>query len=232
MRVRAHNGAALQVAAGALAARTRELPRVQPGRRRVRRDAALLAVWGGGVRGADAGGARAGLLRVAGAGAGAADGAGGGELAAVAAVLVGVVADGAGLEAAGARVAAGVRGAVGLAAAVAVLAVLDDAVAALVAGDGGDAAVGGEAGRVDAVAADAAADVADAAGGEVRDALGGGGVHDVLFAGVAGLRVERAALLRGDHVGLGAGLVGAVVHGAEGVAGLMAGVEIGGKIVA
>ena len=208
-RIRAHERLALQIPRRALAARARQATgtALAVGRRHIRR--------AGGI------GAGAGLLGIAAAGAGAADGAGGGEVAAAAAVFVGVVADGAGVELARRRVAALVGAAAGGPAAVAVFAFLHDAVAALVARDGGDALVVGEAGRLDAVAQQGRADVADGAGAEGGDAGAGGGVHDELGAGVAGGAAEGAALLRADRFAVRAGLSVAVVHGAEGVPGFV-----------
>ena len=87
--------------------------------------------------------------------------------------------------------------------------------------DGGDALVVGKAGRFDAVAQQRRADVADGAGAEGRDAGPGGGVHDELGAGVAGGAAEGAALLCVDGGAIPAGLLVAVVHGAEGVAGFV-----------
>ena len=139
----------------------------------------------------------------------------------MAAIFVGVVADGAGVEFAGCGVAALVGAAAGGPAAVAVFAFFDDAVAALVAGDGRHALVVGEAGRFHGVAEQGRADVAYRAGTEGCDADAGGGVHDELRVGVAGGAAEGTALLRVDGVAVGAGLLVAVVHGAEGVPGFV-----------
>lgn len=207
--VGAHEGAALLVAAGALPAGALQTIATA--------GAGLLPLVLGAIR--RVAGTR--LLGIASALAGAADGRVGGELALAAAVFVGVVADGVVLEAAGGGVAAGVVATLGLAAAVAVLALFDDAVAADGLADGGDAAVVCEARGLDAVAQQGGADVADGAGREAGDALGGGGVHDVLLAGVAGGAAERTARLRVDRVGIGAGAGGAVVDGAVRVARLV-----------
>ena len=208
-RVGTHEGLALQIPRGALAAGARQAV------------GTALAVRRRHVGRAGGVGSGAGLLGIAAAGAGAADGAGGGEAAAAAAVFVGVVADGAGVEFARAGVAAPVGAAAGGAAAVAVFAFLHDAVAALVARDGGDALVVGEARRLDAVAQERRADVADGAGAEGGDTGARGGVHDELGAGVAGRVAEGAALLRVDGVAVRAGLPVAVVHGAKGVPGFV-----------
>ena len=68
------------------------------------------------------------------------------------------------------------------------------------------------------MSADSAADVADAAGGEIGDSRSRGGVHDVLAAGGAAGFGEGAALLVLDCFAVGAGGAVAVVDGAEGVA--------------
>lgn len=86
-------------------------------------------------------------------GAGSANDARGGEVAVFAAVLVGVVTDGGVFKFAGRGVAASVVPAGCRAAAVAILAFLDNAVAALLAGDGSEAFVVDERGGADAVAA-------------------------------------------------------------------------------
>lgn len=127
-----------------------------------------------------------------------ADGSVGSELAIFAAVLVAIVADGVVLELACRGIAATVIATSRFTTAVAILAFFDNAVAALLARDGGDALVGGEALCVDAVAAHGSADVADTARGEVGDAFRSGRVHDVLFAGIAGAGAKRAALLSSD----------------------------------
>ncbi|KFY74700.1 hypothetical protein V499_05308 [Pseudogymnoascus sp. VKM F-103] len=145
----------------------------------------------------------------------------GGELAGgETAVLVRGVADGVvlGLEFAGRGVAAGVIAAPCRAATIAVLAHLDDAVAALRTSNGRDIAVACQTVRLDGLSADGAADVSDAAGGEVGDAHASGGVHDVFPAGWAGVFGEGTALLRCDGFAVGAGGGVAVVDGAEGVA--------------
>ncbi|KFY08260.1 hypothetical protein V492_06383, partial [Pseudogymnoascus sp. VKM F-4246] len=151
-----------------------------------------------------------------------ADGGGGGELAGLeTAVFGGGVADGVvlGLELACLGVAAGVVAAPGraLAAAITLLAHLDDAVAALGAGDGLDVAVVAQAVRFDGLAADGAADVADAAGGEVGDAGAGRGVHDEFAARGAAVGGERAALLCCDGLAVVTGGGVTVVDGAKGV---------------
>ena len=161
------------------------------------------------------------LLGIAGALTRPADGSGRGQLAIPAAVLVAVVADGVVLEPTRGCVAAGVVAARAGPAAVAVLAFFDDAVAAHGVADGGDAAVVGETAGVDRVALQGGADVADGAGRESSDALCGGGVHEVLGAGIALGAAQRAALLRVDRVWVGAGGVCAVVDGAVRVARLV-----------
>ena len=99
---------------------------------------------------------------------------------------------------------------------------LHDSVPALLASNGRNAEVRAEAGRIDCIASDTRADVSNAARREMRDAIGGGGVHDVLLAGVARLGAQRATLLRVHNVGLRAGLRGAIMHGAVSVAGFVA----------
>lgn len=185
------------------------------------RVAARLSVGGKGVGRAGGVFARACFLRVALSGAWSADDARGGEVAVFAAVLVGVVADGGVFKLAGRGIAASVVPARCRAAAVAILAFLDNAVAALLAGDGSEAFVVDERGGVDAVAAESGANVADGAGAEVRDTFARRGVHDVLGAGVAGSRAERAALLCVDDLAVAAGGGVAIVHGAEGVSGFV-----------
>lgn len=144
------------------------------------------------------------------------------KLAAPAAVLIRIITYSPSAELTRRRLAARIIAAPFRAAAIALLAFLDDAVAAHLPADGRDVAVVGEAVALDAVAAEGAADVADRAWGEARNAAGRRRVHDVLRAGVAGAGGERAALLRRDGVGGAAGVGGAVVHGAEGVAGFVA----------
>lgn len=123
------------------------------------------------------------------------------------AVIIAIIADSVVFELASRRVAAGVIAARLGAAAIAVLARFDDAVAALVAGDGGDAFVVGEARAFDAVAAHGRADVADSAGGELCYTLTTRGrVHDVLGAGVAGAGAEGTALLGVYDCSVAAGL--------------------------
>lgn len=79
------------------------------------------------------------------------------------AVFGGVVADSTGLEFAGSGIAAGIVATALLTTAIAVFAFLDDTVATLLASDGGDAAVVGEAVGFDAVAQEGRADVSDCA---------------------------------------------------------------------
>lgn len=100
----------------------------------------VVFVFVGGTR---ARGSAAGLGDVAFSGAGAADGVGGGELALIAAAVVGVIAHGAAFKFAGLGVTAGVVAAAFFVAAVTLLVAFDDAVAALAAADGHDAAVVG-----------------------------------------------------------------------------------------
>ncbi|KFZ12795.1 hypothetical protein V502_06899 [Pseudogymnoascus sp. VKM F-4520 (FW-2644)] len=141
-------------------------------------------------------------------------------LSARAAILVRGVTDGVvlGLEFARRGIAAGIVAAPGHAATIAVFAHLDDAVAALRAGNGRDVTVAGQTARFNGLPADGAADVADAAGREVGDAGAGRGVHDVFAACWAGVGGKGAALLRGDGFAVRAGGRVAVVDGAEGVA--------------
>lgn len=106
-------------------------------------------------------------------------------------------------------------------AAVAVFAWFDDAVAALLAGDGFDVLVVGQTIRVDRLTTNSAADIPDGAGAEVRDTLCRGRVHDVLLAGIARALAQGTALLRVDEVGIGASFGRAVVDCAVGVAGFV-----------
>jgi hypothetical protein len=172
----AHQRLALQVATGALAAGAGEA---------VLGIAASLSVWllgvgrtGGAVTGAA-------LLGVARARAGSTDERARRELTTLTAGLVAVVADGVAAELARPGVAALVVAAGFIPATIAVFAFFDDAVAALLTRDERDALVDGETVGLDGVAADGGADVANGAGGEVGDAIAGGGVHDVLLAGIA-----------------------------------------------
>lgn len=219
MGVCTHDSAALKITTGALAGCTSERARVGNGR--VARERAGLTVRRCRVWWTNGRVARADFLRVTRAGRRPTDLARRRKLAVVAAIFIGIVADGVILELACRRIAAGVAAAALGATTVAVFAVFDDTIATLVAGDSDDAFVRGQTCRVDGVAAEGRADVADAAGGEMGDAVGGEGIHDVLFPGIAGLSVERAALLRIDGVGIRAGLRRTVVDGAESVAGLV-----------
>lgn len=131
---RAHDATALIVATRALAAGTVETTAA-------RGAVILVCVAGAGTRVSGAG-----LRNVAGVCARAADCVGGCKLAAGAAAVVGVVADGVVLELACLCVAASIASAVLLAATVTVFAGFDDAVAALAAADSRDSAVVGETG--------------------------------------------------------------------------------------
>ena len=146
------------------------------------------------------------------------DSGGGRELAVLAAVLVRIVTDGVVLKLARRCVRAAVLSTLRSAAAVAILAFLDDAVAADGVADGGDTAVVGQAGGSNTVALQGGADITDRARGELRNTLRGRGIHDVLFASVAGAAAQRTALLGVDGGGVGAGGGSAVVDGAVGVA--------------
>lgn len=106
-------------------------------------------------------GSRAAFLRIARADAGTAHGLWRSELAVLAAVLVGVVADGAFFEFAGSGVATLVVAAALGPAAIALLVTFYDAVAAGLALDGDDVAVVGEAAGFDAVATESGANVSD-----------------------------------------------------------------------
>ena len=163
----------------------------------------------------------ASFFGVAGAGRGSTYLRGGRELAFVAAVFVGVVADSVAAEFACCCITAGIVAAAAGTATVAVFAVFNDAVAALIPGNGNDAFVRGEAGCVNSVTADGGADVTDGACRKVGNAGCGEGVHDVLFACIAGAGAKRATLLGGDEVVVGTGLRVAVVDGTESVPGLV-----------
>jgi hypothetical protein len=154
--------------------------------------AAGVAVGCVDIDGAGARPARAGLCRVAGPRAVAADGAVALEGALRgAAFFVGRVAHAARGVLARLRIAAGVAGAGCVSTTVTVLTALDDAVAAL-ARKGCHALVVGQA---CCPAAEGTADVTDAAGRELGDAVARRGVHDELRSGITGVRRQRAAIL-------------------------------------
>lgn len=143
------------------------------------------------------------------------------ELTVLAAVLVGVVADGVVPELACLRVAAAVVATVGFAAAIALFARLDDAVTALVPRNRRDTRVRQETVRVDAVASQGRAYVADRARAEVADASARGRVHKISLTGVALVPAERTTLLSRDRGAVVARPRRTIVHGTEGVAGLV-----------
>lgn len=203
--VAAHDGLALLVSARALS--TCALEAI----------ATPLSVWCSHVGGASRSVARAGLLGITLASAGTADSACRGKLALTAAVLVGIVADCTGLELAGRSIATRIVAAAFCATTVALFAFFDNAIAALLSTDGGDALVCAETLCVDAVPSHGSTDVADTARGKVGNTLGGGRVHDIFLASITGAGAERAALLRGDSA-VRASLRCAIMHGAERVA--------------
>lgn len=134
------------------------------------------------------------------------------------AIFVGVIADRSTRESA-------VGGTAGIVATrvstVAIFAFLDDAVAALLAGNGLDGAIVGQTLSVDNVATDSTAYIADGAWGEVVDTVGGERVHDELRLGIASVLPVRTALPRGDELLILTGLAVTVVDGSESVAGFV-----------
>jgi hypothetical protein len=143
------------------------------------------------------------------------------ELAAFATIFVGVVAYGVVLELACCRVTALVISTPGCAAAIAVFALFNDAVATLLTGDCSDAFVVCQACCLDAVTANGRANVADGARRELRNALTGGRVHNILLAGITSRGAERTALLRTDGCFVCTSLRGAVVDGSKSMASFM-----------
>lgn len=123
-------------------------------------------------------------------------------MAVITTILIRVIADGSRSEHACIRIAAGISRTTLRSTTIAVLARFDDSIAALLLGNDGDATVVDETLSIDGVAGETAADVADGARGEVIDAVGGGGVHDVLATGITAARAELAALLGLDEGGV------------------------------
>jgi len=139
---------------------------------------------------------RARLLRIAAACARAADSAGALELTLlIAAFFVRWIAYAAVSELAGGWVAALIAGATLSSAAVAIFALFHDAVTALTTRDGRDIFVICETRYPRRVAAEEAADIANAAGGELCDTRSSRGVHDELAIGIARAGLKWAALL-------------------------------------
>lgn len=126
------------------------------------------------------------FLAVTLAGAGATYGIGRGELAFLAAAVVGIIADGVTLELARLGVAARVVTAAFLSTTVAVLAGLDDAISTLASTNGSDPAVVGQTAGFDAVTAQGGADVANCTTGEIGHTGFRIWVHDVFRIGVTG----------------------------------------------
>jgi hypothetical protein len=159
-----------------------------------------------------------GLLGIALADTGAADGAGGGKLAASAAVLVGIVADGIVLELACAGITALIVATALLATAVAFLVTFDNAVSTGLACDGSHVPVVAEARRLDTLASKSRADVANGAGGETSNSISGGGIHNKTFTSIALVGAERTALLSVDKIRVSALIGRTVMDGAVSVA--------------
>lgn len=108
------------------------------------------------------------------------------ELAAPAAAFVRVIADGVVLEFASRRVAALVIPTTTSATTITVFSSLDNAIAALITGDGSNAFVDGQARGLDAVSADSRTNIAYRARAELGNALTCRRVHDVLSTRVTG----------------------------------------------
>lgn len=157
-RVAAHYGLALQVSAGALPAGTFQTR------------TAAVSVWTCDIGRADGRITCTRLGWITRACSGTADCAIGSQLAGTTACLVAVIAYGASLELASCGFAAGVVAAALFTTTITVFTVLHDAIATLLATDGGDAFVIGETSGFDTVAPKRTADVADTAGTEVGDA--------------------------------------------------------------
>ena len=105
--------------------------------------------------------------------------------------------------------------------AVAIFAFFHNAIAALVATDGNNSFVVGQAPRVDRVPAQGTADVAHRAWRKVGDPRCRKGVHHELSVGVAGARGERTALARVDHVGVTTSRLVTVMNRTKGMTGFV-----------
>lgn len=137
------------------------------------------------------------------------------------AVFVGIIADGVAFEGAGCCVAAVVVATAFFATTITFFLALDDAVAALLAGDGLDVSVVAQAISVDCVVANSAANVADGTLGEAFNAWSARRVHDESCIGITSLGGQWTALLSGPRVGLAACGGIAVVHSTESVTSLV-----------
>ena len=133
-----------------------------------------------------------------------------GELTVFAAILVGIIAHSVVLEPAGIWVTTAVGSTSLLTTAIALFVSFDNAVAACLTRDGGDTPIIGQTGRFDAVPAQRGTNVANGAGREFVDVLGRGWIHQKPLTGIAGVGVERTALLSVDHA-LVLGTVGCTI---------------------
>ena len=203
-----HQGLALLIPGGALSAGALQV---------LGRLATSLAIWRRLIGRARSRCSGADFLGITLSGAGSAYCPIGGKLAALAAVLVGVITDCVVLESASGRIAAGIGPTALGTTTVTVLSFLHDAIATLMAGDGRHPLIVLQAVGLDTVAPQGRTHVANGARAEVGYALTGGRIHDVLGASITGRNAEGTTLLRIHRVGGGTSLRVTVVDGAKGM---------------
>ena len=182
-----HQGLTLLIPGGALSAGALQV---------LGRLATSLAIWRRLIGRARSGCSGADFLGITLSGAGSAHCAIGSELAALAAVLVGVITDCIVLEFASGRIAARIGPTALGSPTVTVLSFLHDAIATLMARDGRHPLVVFQAVGLDTVAPQGRTHVSNGARAKVGYALTGGRVHDVLGASITGRSAEGTTLLR------------------------------------